>query len=72
MVKDTKTTAVPDIGDLKPFIPLTPQQGWQCPICHAVMSPWMSCCINCTGSNKWDITFKPYQVTCAAKGDTNV
>ena len=25
------------------------QQGWQCPVCGAVMAPWCSSCINCTG-----------------------
>lgn len=25
------------------------QQGWQCPICHAVMSPTTDVCVNCTG-----------------------
>ena len=25
------------------------QQGWECPKCGAVMSPWQNHCINCTG-----------------------
>ena len=25
------------------------QQGWQCPICKAVMSPTTSVCVNCRG-----------------------
>jgi hypothetical protein len=24
-----------------------PQQGWQCPLCKAVMSPWAQSCIHC-------------------------
>lgn len=25
------------------------QQGWQCPVCKAVMSPTTSVCVNCRG-----------------------
>jgi hypothetical protein len=25
------------------------QQGWQCPVCKAVMSPTTSVCVNCKG-----------------------
>lgn len=32
------------------------QQGWQCPVCHAVMSPYTSCCVNCTGYKSTTIT----------------
>lgn len=28
------------------------QQGWQCPICEAVMSPDQRVCVNCTGKTK--------------------
>ena len=29
----------------------TPFQGWQCPICKAVMSPTCQSCINCKGNS---------------------
>ena len=32
-------------------------QGWQCPKCGAVMSPWQSSCINCNGYSQWTITW---------------
>lgn len=28
------------------------QQGWQCPICHAIWSPTTPMCYNCTGKEK--------------------
>ena len=45
----TTTTTVP-IGQScsSPQI----QYGWKCPICGAVMAPWQSVCINCSGINK--------------------
>lgn len=27
------------------------EQGWQCPVCKAVMSPKERMCVNCTGIN---------------------
>ena len=28
------------------------QQGWQCPICKAIMAPGMAVCVNCTGKKE--------------------
>lgn len=34
-------------------IPPEPQKrGWVCPVCEAVMAPWMGSCVNCTGEKK--------------------
>ena len=33
------------------------EQGWQCPICKAVMSPRERMCINCTGIHLYTTTF---------------
>lgn len=53
--------------------PINPQQGWQCPVCGAVMSPWTSVCINCHGNWNYGITWKynPYEVTCKTKSDSS-
>lgn len=32
------------------------EQGWQCPVCGAVMSPRERVCINCTGISSFKIT----------------
>lgn len=52
---------------------ISPQQGWQCPICGAVMSPWTSVCINCHGNWNYGVTWKynPYEVTCKTKSDSS-
>lgn len=34
------------------YVKLPVEQGWQCPVCGAVMSPKERCCINCTGNQK--------------------
>lgn len=57
---------------LKPFN--GPQQGWQCPVCGAVMSPWSSVCINCHGNwhytpkvtfdDNWQVTYGSDQASC--------
>lgn len=63
-VTPTQTTAIPT-----PTVPVTDSlrstaaQGWQCPVCGAVMSPWTSVCVNCHG-NWHKVTFDKYQVTC--------
>lgn len=60
-VTPTQTTAIPT-----PTVPVTDSlrstaaQGWQCPVCSAVMSPWTSVCVNCHGNRRY--TFN--QVTC--------
>ena len=28
------------------------KQGWVCPECGAVMAPWVTVCINCTGDGR--------------------
>ena len=66
------STSIPSI-DLNKYIkPITPQQGWQCPVCGAVMSPWTSGCIRCNGT--WGYTptwkFNPYEITCTTKTST--
>ena len=68
----TPSTNIPSI-DLNKYIkPITPQQGWQCPVCGAVMSPWTSGCIRCNGN--WGYTptwkFNPYEITCTTKTNT--
>ena len=35
---------------------ITYQEGWQCPVCKAVMAPWKPSCINCTGTPQLTIT----------------
>ena len=52
---------------------VSPQQGWQCPVCGAVMSPWTSTCINCHGNWNYSVTWKynPYEVTCKTGSDSN-
>lgn len=51
----------------------TPQQGWQCPVCGAVMSPWSSVCINCHGNWNCNVTWKfnPYEITCKTGSNSN-
>lgn len=34
------------------------QNGWKCPICQAVMAPWQTHCVNCTGNIPPVITAK--------------
>lgn len=43
------TTGDSSIGKIE--VLLAPQ-GWQCPICKAVMSPGAAVCVNCTGEGK--------------------
>lgn len=38
---------------------ITCQEGWQCPICKAVMAPWKPSCINCTGAPQLTISGTP-------------
>ena len=65
METTTTTTTVP-IGQSSPQV----QYGWKCPTCGAVMAPWQSVCINCSGINKPYVgvgDFYPtwwHQVTC--------
>lgn len=33
------------------------EYGWKCPSCGAVMAPWQSSCINCTGKNQRPIEY---------------
>lgn len=59
----TTTTTGTSISYNRPI-----QEGWRCPQCGAVMSPWTSFCVNCRGnasipsvfatdsSSKYDIT----------------
>ena len=69
------TTAVPQ-EDLEKLLhapirltpAINPQQGWQCPVCGAVMSPWTSVCVNCHG-NTPQVTF--YQETCTGSGQAS-
>ena len=37
------------------------QYGWKCPICGAVMSPWMSTCINCRGNQQYPYIYQEWQ-----------
>ncbi|WP_300924587.1 hypothetical protein [uncultured Clostridium sp.] len=39
------------------------EQGWQCPICKAVMSPKEKVCINCKGKDKEvAVTYSEYDI----------
>ena len=73
IVIPTTTTPIPDPMSLlgQKFAP-TPQQGWQCPVCGAVMSPWTSVCVRCNGYGGYTPTWKfnPYEVTCTTKTNT--
>jgi hypothetical protein len=68
-VTPTQTTAIPT-----PTVPVTGSlrntaaQGWQCPVCGAVMSPWTSVCVNCHGNWSYTpkVTFDNWQVTCGS------
>lgn len=68
-------TAKDDLQSLinKAIRPITPQQGWQCPVCGAVMSPWSSVCVNCHGNWNYNVTWKfnPYEITCKTGSDSN-
>lgn len=46
------TKQITDNGFNKPLT----QQGWQCLVCGAVMAPWCSSCINCTGHKSITVT----------------
>jgi hypothetical protein len=67
------TTPIPNPGTqtVRTSTP-TPQQGWQCPVCGAVMSPWTSVCVRCNGFGGYNPTWKfnPYEVTCTTKTNT--
>ena len=41
------TTACPTPVINVPNFITTPQQGWECPKCHAVMGPFQPSCIHC-------------------------
>lgn len=52
---------------------ITCQEGWQCPICKAVMAPWKPSCINCTGTPQLTITSTTPDITLkniSISGDT--
>lgn len=63
----TNTTTNTTTGTFIPYNKPV-QEGWRCPQCGAVMSPWTSFCVNCRGntitpsvftttsSDKYDIT----------------
>ena len=49
------------------------QQGWQCPICHAVWSPTTPMCYNCTGKEKtYTVSSGTYKVDDANKYVENI
>ena len=56
--EDKQDNKAVDIAEeIKQFSQTTQmQEGWQCPICKAVMAPWKPSCINCTGIPQLTIT----------------
>lgn len=48
-MNSTSTTYTVKSNSNKP-ISLPIQYGWRCPSCGAVMAPWQSSCINCSGT----------------------
>lgn len=46
---NNQETAIKNTSDLNDCI--SAPQGWECPVCHAVMAPWKQGCINCTGNH---------------------
>ena len=46
------------------YVKVGAAQGWQCPICHRVLSPWTQEC-PCKGNGNWPKVSgdKPYTVT---------
>ena len=38
------------------------KQGWVCPECGAVMAPWVTACINCTGDERQLVPYEPTYV----------
>jgi hypothetical protein len=51
------------------------QQGWECPKCGAVMSPYTNCCVNCRGNKGGSVsiaTGSPLTIDEWAKQQTSI